>query len=377
MSATYYLILTAYGAQRIAQLQADQTSAPLLVNFVAGDANGQPYLPQTRIAATALINQRISVPLQSVDVVDNDRCQAVAVLDTTVGGFNIHEIGITDSTGRLVYIGNYHGGYKPVLSEGAGGDLTLVLDLVASGIGTVIITPDPSFIYAGQDWVDANFVRIPTFNAHVAQNNLEHANLLLLIQQLTIALATAEENIMDTQTIQNIQTTLALMNQRLTLLEAKRERPLPIGTVIETTKPATFTAQDWATEFGYNSIWEEDEASAGRVIVGAGEVTIDYSAATGDAARPDASRTFAVGETGGELDHKLTPDELPEVTIDIPFGQRGGFWEGGNALHPRGTPTTTDITIEATLQGGETPLNLLPPFLVRKKFVLVGYQTAN
>lgn len=188
MSATYYLILTAYGAQRIAQLQADQSSAALAVNFVAGDANGQPYLPQSRINATALINQRVSVPLQSVDVVDDDTCQAVAVLDATVGGFHIHEIGITDDTGQLVYIGNYHGAYKPTLSEGAGGDLTVVLDLVASGIGTVIITPDPSFIYAGQDWVDANFVRIPTFNAHVAQydshvaqNTLEHDNLLTLI----------------------------------------------------------------------------------------------------------------------------------------------------------------------------------------------------
>lgn len=193
MSATYYLILTAYGAQRIAQLQADQSSAPLAVNFVAGDANGQPYLPQTRIAATALLNQRASVPLQSVDVVDDDNCQAIAVLDATVGGFNIHEIGITDGTGQLVYIGNYHGGYKPALSEGAGGDLTLVLDLVASGLATVIISPDASFIYAGRDWVDANFVSIPTFNAHIAQNTLEHANLLSLINSVNQRISDLED----------------------------------------------------------------------------------------------------------------------------------------------------------------------------------------
>lgn len=188
MSSTYYLLLTTYGAQRIAQLQADHASAQLVVNFVAGDANGQPYLPQTRMNATALLNQQVSVPLQSVDVVDHDRCQAVAVLDATVGGFNIHEIGITDDTGQLVYIGNYHGGYKPVLSEGAGGDLTLVMDLVASGIGTVTIIPDPSFVYAGQDWVDANFSRISTFENHVAQNDLEHSNLILLIANVVLAL---------------------------------------------------------------------------------------------------------------------------------------------------------------------------------------------
>lgn len=245
-------------------------------------------------------------------------------------------------------------------------------------VGSITVSTDPNAALA----IILMLQHVGAANPHPqyamdAQNNLEHANLLLLIQQLNLALATAEENIMDMQTIQNIQSTLDLMNQRLTVLEAKRERPLPIGTVIETTKPATFTAQNWAEEFGYNSIWVEDVQSAGRVIVGAGEVNINYSSATGDAARANVSRTFTVGETGGELDHKLTLDEMPEVTIDIPFGQRGGFWESGNALHPRGTGTTTDTTVEAILQGGETPLNLLQPFLVRKKFVLTGYQTSN
>lgn len=315
--ATYYLILTAYGAQRIAQLQADQSSAPLLVNFVAGDANGQPYLPRTRIAATALLNQRISVPLQSVDVVDADRCQAVAVLDATVGGFNIHEIGISDDTGQLVYIGNYHGAYKPMLSEGAGGDLTLVLDLVANGIGTVIISPDPSFVYAGQDWVDANFVRIPTFNAHVAQNAIEHANLLALIAQLNAALAIANENIMDNQTIQNIQATLTLMQERLVALEENAKEDIDVGSLWITTN----TYADAAAVAEYKGYGTWQRFAEGQTIVGLSTENID----------PTWTKT--IGQSHGNYNHQLSAEQLPSHNHGLNIftnGAAGGSIDVGN-----------------------------------------------
>lgn len=88
---------------------------------------------------------------------------------------------------------------------------------------------------------------------------------------------------------------------------AERNRIWPIGTGRHTTYDGLNPAHASHLNFG---TWILDEAAAGRVDIGAGEITIDYSAATGDAARADVTRTFEHGDTGGELDHKQTLGEL-------------------------------------------------------------------
>lgn len=184
--ATYFLILTQHGSQTLAAAQAG-TGTVQISHLVIGDANGQPYLPQSRPDATALVNERARVAVQSVAVV-GDTVEVVATVDSTIGGFNLHEIGLTDADGQLLYLGNYHGGYKPELTEGAGGDLELVLVLATNGLGPVVVELDPTVVTANRQWVLDRFVRIPTFDAHVAQNDVEHANLALLIANVVLAL---------------------------------------------------------------------------------------------------------------------------------------------------------------------------------------------
>ena len=188
--ATYFLILTQHGSQTLAAAQAG-TGTVQISHLVIGDANGQPYLPQSRPDATALVNERARVAVQSVAVV-GDTVEVVATVDSTIGGFNLHEIGLTDANGQLLYLGNYHGGYKPELTEGAGGDLELVLVLATNGLGPVVVELDPTVVTANRQWVLDRFVRIPTFDAHVAQNDVEHANLLQLINTLNQRVANLE-----------------------------------------------------------------------------------------------------------------------------------------------------------------------------------------
>lgn len=88
---------------------------------------------------------------------------------------------------------------------------------------------------------------------------------------------------------------------------AERNRIWPIGKGRHTTYDGLNPAH--ASHLGFGS-WILDTAAAGRVDVGAGEITIDYSTATGDAARANVTRTFEHGDTGGELDHKQTLEEL-------------------------------------------------------------------
>lgn len=179
MAAKYYVTLTDYGATRVAQ--AHNVASILLTELVIGDANGLPYDPVTNKSRTTLVNQKSSVPVQSVTI--NDAVTTVmATITANIGGFNLHEIGLKDNTGKLVYIGNYHGGYKPVIADGAGGDLTIAIDITAESGKDVMIQVDPTVVTANKQWVIDNFVRIPTFDAHVSQNALEHNNLLTLIQ---------------------------------------------------------------------------------------------------------------------------------------------------------------------------------------------------
>ena len=155
MAAKYYLTLTNYGSTLIAQ--AHEQSLIQLQNFVIGDANNVPYDPITEIDRTTLVNQKASVPIQDIQIID-DFIRVTATFGTSVGGFNIHEIGITNETGQLVYIGNYHGGYKPILEDGAGGQLTILIDIKGTSANNISLIVDENINTATQAWVKENYI---------------------------------------------------------------------------------------------------------------------------------------------------------------------------------------------------------------------------
>lgn len=150
MTAKYYVTLTDYGATQVAQ--AHDVASITLSQMVIGDANGIPYDPVDQKSRTSLVNQRATVPVQSV-VINGAVTKVTATIPANIGGFNLHEIGLKDSTGQLVYIGNYHGGYKPVIAEGAGGELTIVIDITAESGKAALIEIDPNVVTANKDWV--------------------------------------------------------------------------------------------------------------------------------------------------------------------------------------------------------------------------------
>lgn len=173
MTAKYYVTLTDYGATLVAQ--AHDVASIALNQMVIGDADGIPYDPIDQKGRTALVNQKASVPVQSV-VINGAVTTVTATITANIGGFNLHEIGLKDSTGQLVYIGNYHGGYKPIIAEGAGGELTIVIDITSESGKEALIEIDQNVVTANKEWVIDNFVRIPTFEderaARISAENL-------------------------------------------------------------------------------------------------------------------------------------------------------------------------------------------------------------
>ncbi len=153
--ANYYVLLTDHGKSFIANAQANSQLA--LTHVVLGDANDQPYLPESRLNQTKLVHQTAKLPVASVKVINETTAEVSAVVPSNVGGFNVHEIGITDSSGKLVYVGNFHGGYRPTLTEGAGGDMELVITITADNLATVVIEMDGNVVSATRDWVNERF----------------------------------------------------------------------------------------------------------------------------------------------------------------------------------------------------------------------------
>lgn len=150
MPSKYYLTLTTYGSDLIAQ--AHESAQLNLKNLVIGDANGVPYDPLTAIDRTHLVNQKASVLIQHIEVID-DVVRIQATVGANIGGFNIHEIGLTDETGQLVYIGNYHGGYKSLFEDGAGGELTISIDIKGVAANLINLSIDPNINTATKTWV--------------------------------------------------------------------------------------------------------------------------------------------------------------------------------------------------------------------------------
>lgn len=175
MPSKYYLTLTTYGSDLIAQAHE---SAPLnLKNLVIGDANGVPYDPLTAIDRTHLVNQKASVLIQHLEVID-DVVRIQATVGANIGGFNIHEIGLTDETGQLVYIGNYHGGYKSLFEDGAGGELTISIDIKGVAANQINLSINPNINTATQTWINQNFIKKAEYDQKVSEMEQQITNLL-------------------------------------------------------------------------------------------------------------------------------------------------------------------------------------------------------
>lgn len=153
--ANYYVLLTNYGKQVIANAHANQPMQ--LTHVVIGDANNQPYLPESRIDQTTLVHETARLPINEVSRIDDQTAEVTVLIPSQVGGFNLHEVGILDNTGKLVYVGNFHGGYRPMLTQGAGGDMELIFTIRANNFANVIIQVDPTAVGATKTWLNKQF----------------------------------------------------------------------------------------------------------------------------------------------------------------------------------------------------------------------------
>lgn len=98
---TYYTIITNVGRE----LLHDATQGePIEITHIAvGDGGGELYTPSP--SQMALVNETWRGEITGQYQDGNYQTVLETVLDTSVGGFTVRELGVYDSKGRLIYIG--------------------------------------------------------------------------------------------------------------------------------------------------------------------------------------------------------------------------------------------------------------------------------
>ena len=308
--ANYYILLTDYGKQVIANAH---TATPIqLVSVVLGDANNQPYLPESRLGETGLVHETARVPVTRVKIVDDTTVEVTAIVASNIGGFNIHEVGILDAKGKLVYVGNFHGGYRPLLTEGAGGDMELVFSITANNLAQVLIEVDPTVVTASKAWVNST-----------------------IIKQFT-----------DFQALFN--SWQEAVNQDLELVKSRKIEPVSIGGLLITTRNYA-NSQEVHDGEGYGK-WAK--FSEGQLLLGVGSHT-DKNGVT---------KNISMMQQLGEYEHQLTTDEMPSHSHAY-GGAYGGTKNTGTAVQsyePWEEPG--NVSSGKTLDtGGNKPHNNIQP----------------
>jgi len=149
----YFTLLTQVGAEKIAAATAANTTVAL-AEIALGDGNGTVPMPDA--SKTALVNEVYRAPLNDLRVDENNANWLVAegYVPSDEGNFWVREVGVFDSDGDLIIIGNYPETFKPITSNGVAKDLYMKVITEVSSADAVALSVDPSVVMASQEFVN-------------------------------------------------------------------------------------------------------------------------------------------------------------------------------------------------------------------------------
>ena len=104
----FYCIPTNIGLTKLAAFSTG--GSPInIAEFAVGDANGVPYLPETRVAQNTLVHECYRNAIESVLVSPFDAHVSIATINlaANVGGWRVCEIALIDDDGDIIYLANF------------------------------------------------------------------------------------------------------------------------------------------------------------------------------------------------------------------------------------------------------------------------------
>ena len=163
MTAQYFTVLTNYGTQALAKALA--TNQPLrLSSFAVGDGNGQAVTPTADRTALVKETHRANVSAVSLDPRNNKQIIIELTIPEDVGGFYIREMGVFDSSNKLVAYANAPESFKPTLESGSGKVQVLRMILKVSNSQAVTLSIDNSVIFVTRQQFNPKKITSSTTN---------------------------------------------------------------------------------------------------------------------------------------------------------------------------------------------------------------------
>lgn len=163
MTAQYFTVLTDYGTQAFAKAIA--TNQPIqFSSFAVGDGNGQAVTPTADRTALVKEIHRANVSAVSLDPRNNKQIIIELTIPEDVGGFYIREMGVFDSTNKLVAYANSPESFKPTLESGSGKVQVLRMILKVSNSQAVTLSIDNSVIFVTRQQLNPKKITSSTTN---------------------------------------------------------------------------------------------------------------------------------------------------------------------------------------------------------------------
>lgn len=131
----YYALVTTTGLAKLAALPVGETLT--LTHMAFGNSTIDPTEDMTALHSE---QHRCALLNVEVEATNPNNLAAEAVIDSTVGGFWIREVGIYDEDGDLFAVGKYPATYKPETTEGTVKELGVRMILAVSNAEDVIVT---------------------------------------------------------------------------------------------------------------------------------------------------------------------------------------------------------------------------------------------
>ena len=158
---TYQLLLTTLGQQKLASAASAGGQPVRITEFAVGQGVNVDF--SKRLDQQVLVSKRYQGNVESVaSTAVAGQYEITCIVPQDQGGWAIREIGLIDSEGSLIWVGQVPEVQKPVASSTAAVDYRIkaVISIDNPDVNLVI---DANVVTATQSWVANNFVSNPRF----------------------------------------------------------------------------------------------------------------------------------------------------------------------------------------------------------------------
>lgn len=158
---TYQLLLTTLGQQKLSAAASAGSQPVRITEFAVGQGVNVDF--SKRLDQQVLVSKRYQGKVESVVATAvKGQYEIACIVPQNQGGWAIREIGLIDSAGDLIWVGQVPEVQKPVASSTAAVDYRIkaVISIDNPNVNLVI---DANVVTATQAWVANNFVSNPRF----------------------------------------------------------------------------------------------------------------------------------------------------------------------------------------------------------------------